>query len=71
MLLCLIPFAFLGAFWGNLWIFLNLPLSLPFEILAGPLGYWPWILVTTIVAALMWGTLIYVMCALWLLLTRA
>jgi len=22
------------------------------------LGYWPWILVTTIVAALMWGTLI-------------
>ena len=70
LLLSWLPFAYFGSDWALAWAMLNLPLMFPFEILAGVLGTWPYILATTIVSALLWATLVYVLCALWLWLRR-
>jgi uncharacterized membrane protein len=66
--LLLIPFLF-GPEAGALWILLALPFALPFEYLAS-LGYIPFVVVTSIVAASFWGTLLYVLFAIILLIRR-
>ena len=67
--LLLIPFLLYGPEAAILWTYLALPFSVPFEYLAS-LGFVPFVVVTSMVAASFWGALFYVLFSIILLIRR-
>ena len=69
--LCLLaaPFVLSGSEGATLWTILALPFFIPFEYLAA-LGFIPFAVVTSVVTASFWGTLLYVLFAIALLIRR-
>src|SRR6267154_59996 len=65
----LAPFALYGAQWGLAWYFLTIPFSIVLEI-TGPMGSTAFVIITTAIAASSWGTLLYVVSAVILLVRR-
>ncbi len=58
----LAPQAIYGTQWASAWFILAMPFSIVLEIIA-PLGFGLFVLITTIIAATFWGTLLYVVFA--------
>ena len=64
------PFVLYGSQWATVWFYLTMPFSMVLEITA-PMGFTTFATITTLIAASFWGTLLYVVSAIILLLRRA
>lgn len=65
VLLALLPFAFVGEYWGMLWFYLVAPVSSFAESLIGiGSGSHSLIVVVTVMAAIPWALLAYWICSL-------
>jgi hypothetical protein len=67
VMLC--PFAVYGSQWALVWSILAMPFTLPFEILA-PLSFVCYAIVTSVIAAFFWSTVLYVASAIIILFKR-
>jgi hypothetical protein len=69
LLVTSVPFALYGSQWGMAWYFLTMPFSIVLEITA-PMGFSAFASITTLIAASSWGTILYVVFAIVLLVRR-
>ena len=69
VLATLVPFAFFDATWALFWSILTLPFSLLLEFFAS-LGFSVFAIVTSIISAMFWSALVYVVSAIILRLRR-
>ena len=66
ILVTIAPFALYGSQWGMAWFLLTMPFSLVLEVTA-PMGIAAFTSITSIIAASFWGTVLYVVFAIILL----
>jgi hypothetical protein len=69
LLVALAPFAIYGAEWAMVWTYLTMPFSILLEMIAS-FGFPLFTIVTSLICAMFWATLVYLISAIIIRLRR-